>query len=266
MSPVVRAILILCAAAFVLQLALGRFGGLPVERVFGFSPLSFFSGKLWQVFTYPFLHGNLTHLLFNLLILYMLGTDLEWRWGPRKFLRFYAICAVGGAVLHTLIWLGFLVFDPANAAGAGLIPIVGASGALYGLFVAFGMLYGEAQVLVFFVVPMKARQFVILLTVIEIVSAVFYSNNGVAHLVHLGGLPAGSTMIKVQGPNLSGGGGFFKRRGKMSREEVRSRLRVISNQESDTRGDKGLPITWNRSTGLVLLSFDGSARGPEANT
>jgi membrane associated rhomboid family serine protease len=220
----------------------------PVESLFGFAPQAFFSGHIWQILTYPFLHGNLTHLLFNLLILYMLGTELEWRWGHRKFLRYYAVCAVGGAVLHTLIWLGLMFFNSPAANDLGLMPIVGASGALYGLFVAFGMLNGDAQVLVFFVVPMKARQFVIILTLIEIVSAVFYSDNGVAHLVHLGGMAAGYLMIKFQGPNLSGrgpgGGGLFRKRGgPMSRDEVRSRLRVISNE--DSKGDKGLPITWN---------------------
>jgi membrane associated rhomboid family serine protease len=260
MSPVVRALLMLCAVVFVLQLTLTRLWSFPVENVFGFSPLAFFSGSIWQILTYPFLHGGLTHLLFNLLILYMLGTELEWRWGHRKFLRYYAVCAVGGAVLHTLIWLALIAFGSASAETAGLIPIIGASGALYGLFVAFGMLNGDAQVLVFFVVPMKARQFVILLTAIEIVSAVFYSDSGVAHLVHLGGMLAGYLMIKIQGPNLSGGGGgFFRRRGApMSRDEIRSRLRVISNQDSSPRkGDKGIPITWNRrrsgGSGLKLV-------------
>jgi len=247
MSPVVRALLVACAVVFVLQLLLSRIWQIPVESFFGFSPVAFFSGKIWQILTYPFLHGGLTHLLFNLLILYMLGTELEWRWGHRKFLRYYAVCAVGGAILHTLIWLALLAFGSESAAATGLMPIVGASGALYGLFVAFGMLNGDAQVLVFFMVPMKARQFVMLLTAIEIISAVFYSNNGVAHLVHLGGMLAGYLMIKFQGPNLSGGGGgiFRKRGGPMSRDEVRSRLRVISNQEN-TKGDKGIPITWNR--------------------
>jgi hypothetical protein len=103
-------------------------------------------------------------------------------------------------------------------------------------------------------------QFVILLTAIEIVSAVFYSDSGVAHLVHLGGMLAGYLMIKIQGPNLSGGGGgFFRRRGApMSRDEIRSRLRVISNQDTSPRkGDKGIPITWNRrrsgGSGLKLV-------------
>jgi membrane associated rhomboid family serine protease len=177
----------------------------------------------------------------------MLGTELERRWGPKKFFKFYAICAVGGAVLHTLIWIGTLVAGSAGAGSMGFVPIVGASGALYGLFVAFGMLYANAPVLVFFVLPMKARQFVIILVVIEIVSAVFYSGSGVAHLVHLGGMAAGYLMLKFWGPNLNGGsgGGFFRKRQSMSREEVRQRLRVISNDPKDGKGDKGMPITWN---------------------
>ncbi|MEO6459983.1 MAG: rhomboid family intramembrane serine protease, partial [Bdellovibrionota bacterium] len=254
-----RALLILYAVVFILQLAVGRMSGFPVESFFGFSPVSFFSGRIWQVVTYSFLHADLlTHLLFNLLVLYMLGTELEWRWGHAKFLRYYLICAIGGAIVHTLVWLALMLIAPAYAVGLGNTPIIGASGALYGLFIAFGMLNGEAQVLVFFVVPMKARQFVMILTAIEVVSAVFFSDKGVAHLVHLGGMLAGYLMIKFQGPNLSGrGGGLFRKRGTaMSRDEVRSRLRVITNQENK-KGDKGLPITWNRQARLKLLPVDG---------
>lgn len=267
LSPVVKILLILSAAAFILQLSLSRFLGMPVERALGFSPLSFFSGQIWQVFTYIFLHGSLTHLLFNLFILYMLGTELEWRWGSRKFLRFFVVCALGGALLHTLIWIVAWLMDPVAAAQLGVVPIIGASGALYGLFVAFGILFAEVPVLVFFVLPMKAKQFVIILTVVEIVSAVFFSNSGVAHLVHLGGMLAGYLMIKFQGPNLTGGGGgWFKRRSKMSRHEVKSRLKVISNE--DERGNKGLPITWNRSSQrkLRILNFDAGEPRIESKT
>lgn len=188
------------------------------------------------------------HLLFNLFILFMLGTSLESRWGSKRFLKYYAICALGGAALHTIIWIIELLMGSTSAGAMGAIPIVGASGALYGLFVAFGVLYANAPVLVFFVLPMKAKQFVIILVCIEIVSAVFYSDSGVAHLVHLGGMAAGYLMLKFWGPNLTGGGGwggrFFRKKGPMSREEVRSRLRVISN-EDPKNGDKGMPITWN---------------------
>ncbi len=236
-------------AVFILQLSLRQFGGIAVEQTFGFAPVSFFSGYIWQLVTYPFLHGSMMHLLFNLFILYMLGTELERRWGSKTFFKFYAVCALGGAVLHTLIWVVGLLFG--GSFGSGVIPIIGASGALYGLFVAFGILYAEAPVLVFFVLPMKAKQFVMILTLIEIVSAVFYSDSGVAHLVHLGGMLAGYIMLKTQGPNLRGGGGgfgrrIFKKKGAMSRDEVRQRLRIVTNDDPDAKGDKGIPITWNR--------------------
>jgi membrane associated rhomboid family serine protease len=247
MTPVVRGIMIAIGAAFIIQLSMTRFGGLSPQRVFGllgFAPEAFVTGSLWQVLTYPFLHGDPFHLLINLMMLYLLGTELEQRWGPRRFIRYYAICAVGGALLHTLIWLMVLPFSGADAAMLGSRPIVGASGAVYGLLMAFGVLNANAVILAFFVVPMKAKQFVAFLIGFEILFAVFYSDRGVAHLVHLGGMAAGYLMLKFQGPDLrGGGGGLFRRRGKMSRDEVRQRLRVVSNVPE--KGNKGIPITWN---------------------
>jgi membrane associated rhomboid family serine protease len=247
MTPVVRGLMIAIGAAFIIQLSLTRFGGLSPQRVFdifGFSPEAFLSGQIWQVLTYPFLHGDPFHLLINIMMLYLLGTELEQRWGARRFLRYYAICGVGGALLHTLIWAMLLPIAPGDAALLGLRPIVGASGAVYGLLMAFGVLNANAIILAFFVVPMKAKQFVAFLIGFEVLFAVFYSDRGVAHLVHLGGMAAGYILLKMQGPDLrGGGGGLFRRRGKMSRDEVRQRLRVVSNQPE--KGTKGMPITWN---------------------
>lgn len=254
LTPAVRILLTVIVAVFVLQVSFSKFVGMPVERMLGFAPGVFLSGAVWQILSYPFLHGSLSHIFFNGLILYMLGPELERRWGTKRFSWYYAFCAVGGAVLQTLIWLVSLVAIPSISDFMGYTPIVGASGALYGLFVAFGILYGNAEVLVFFLFPMKARNFVILLTAIEIFSAVFYSDprvggGGVAHLVHLGGLVTGYLLLKFRGPNLRGGGGGGLRSSHMSREEVRRRLSLIVNndQPSDEpkTGDKGQPITWN---------------------
>jgi membrane associated rhomboid family serine protease len=248
LTPAVKVFLIAIAATFVLQLIFNQFLGIPVERILGFAPGAFVTGALWQLFTYPFLHGSLTHILFNGLILYMLGPELERRWGTKRFSWYYAICAVGGAVLQSIIWGISLFAIPSISDFMGYTPIIGASGALYGLFVAFGILYGNSQVLVFFMFPMKAKNFVVLLTAIEVLSAVFYtspqvSGGGVAHLVHLGGLITGFLLIKFRGPNLEGGarGGS----GKMSRAEVKKRLSLIVNNDEPKTGDKGHPITWN---------------------
>ncbi len=249
MTRAVRILLFALGGLFILQMSLGQFAGLPVESIFGFVPVEFLSGKLWQIVTYPFLHGSITHLLFNCLILYTLGTELEHRWGTANFLKFYSVCAMGGALLHLLIWgISFVTF-PSFSSSLGQVSIIGASGALYGLFMAFGILYGDAPVLVLFMFPMKAKHFVTLLAVIEIVSAVFSGNpsvsSGVAHLVHLGGLITGFLYLRWKGPNLRGGGsgGLFKKKS-MNREEIKKRLSVISNDKPE-RGDKNFPITWN---------------------
>lgn len=249
LGPGVRFLLISLVAIFVLQNTLSKFGNIQVEALLGFSPDDFLSGSLWQLLTYPFLHGGLFHALFNAVFIYMLGSEFERRWGTQKFLKYYFICAIGGALLQLLVsFIGIYLF-PDLASSLARTPVIGASGAIYGLFVAFGLVFGETYVLLFFVVPVKAKHFVAIVTFIALFSAVFYidesSGGGVAHLVHLGGLITGFIYLRWKGPNLNGGGGSGGKR-KMSQDEVRKRLSlVVNNDEKDTVGDKGMPITWN---------------------
>jgi membrane associated rhomboid family serine protease len=225
LTPGVKWILIAIFVGFVLQLS-----------------------RLWQLVTYPFLHGGVAHLFFNGLFLYMVGTELEGRWGTRRFLAYYALCALGGALLHTFIWLVSILFFPSYAEALGVQPIVGASGGIYGLLMAFGLLFGNAMILVMFVLPMKAKHFVMAAAGYELVMSVFYGDprlgGGVAHLVHLGGLATGFLMLWFRGKNLDGrgGGGGFGRRKVMDADEMRRRLKVVVN--NDTANNK-YPITWN---------------------
>lgn len=263
-SPGVAKLLWAFAICFVIQKIASVFLGWNVEAWLGFSPEGLFSGYIWQPLTYPFLHGGLFHLLINLASLYLFGSELERLWGTRRFLSFFALCSVGGAVLQTLVWLIALPLDSEFAATVGAIPIVGASGGLYGLLVAFGVLYGRATLLAFFVIPIQARYFVMILAGIEVYSAVFHSQSGVAHLVHLGGLVAGFALLKWRGPHLKGGGGggggFFRSRKKvMDREELRRRLQIIVNNDKEPQTkDKKYPITWN-SIGLRPPRFEATA-------
>jgi len=249
LTPGVRALLIALFAVFVVQLSLSRFADFPVEGLLGFSPVGFVSGRLWQIFTYPFLHGGLSHLLLNALFLYMVGTELEGRWGTQRFLLYFGLCSIGGALLHTLIWMASLAFFPSYAESLGSIPIVGASGGIYGLLMAFGLLFGEAMILVMFVLPMKAKHFVMAAAGYELIMSVFYSDSrvggGVAHLVHLGGLATGFLMLWFRGKNLDGrgGGGFGRRRRSMDADEMRRRLKVVVNNDSPS--SKKYPVTWN---------------------
>ena len=252
LSTAVKYLLIAMGVGFVAQLSLHQFVGLSPIDLFAFSPEGFFSGRIWQPFTYAFLHADLTHLGFNALMLYMAGPQLEFRWGTQKFLKYFVVSATGGVFLHTLVWLvGHLFLSPSALMQLGAVPILGSSGAAYGLLAAFAVLYGESQFLVFLMFPMKVRHFVFVLTAVAVVSAVFYTSSGVAHLVHLGGLASGYLYLKFWGPNLDGrggrggGGGFFRRRKAMDREEVRRRLNLVVNKDAAPGNDKKYPITWN---------------------
>lgn len=249
MGPGVRFLLISLTIILVIQTSFEKFGNIPVEFIFGFAPESFLGGRVWQLFTYPFLHGGLFHAFFNGLFIYMLGSEFERRWGTKKFLQYYFVCAIGGAILQLIVWFASFFFFKSVTNYLGNTPIIGASGAIYGLFVAFGLIFGETYVLLFFVLPIKAKHFVAVITFLALFSAVFYSDaksgGGVAHLVHLGGLITGFLYLRWKGPNLTGGGG--SKRKKMKAEEVRRRLSLVVNNEPDEKnvGDKGLPITWN---------------------
>jgi membrane associated rhomboid family serine protease len=248
-TPGVRFLIFSMLIVLVIQTSFERFADFPVASLFGFAPERFISGSIWQLFTYQFLHGSLTHALFNGVFVYILGSEFEQRWGTKKFLKYYFLCGVGGAILQFIVWFACLYLFPNFADFLGKIPIVGASGAVYGLLVAFGMLFGENYVLVFFVLPMKAKHFVGIIAFIALFSAVFYTNTkdggGVAHLVHLGGLATGAFYLWWKGPNLNGGGGQGGKK-RMSQEEVRRRLSLVVNNENDNKvGDKGMPITWN---------------------
>lgn len=251
LTPAVRGLLFTYIAVFVAQLSFTRFSSIQLEPIFGFVPTDFVHGSFWQFLTYPFLHGSLTHLFFNAVALYMFGTELEARWGTNKFLRYYAVCATGGAFLQMLAWGVALLVSPEWASFLGNTPVIGASGALYGLLMAFGVLYGDSMMLFMLIIPMKVRQAVVLFFFVEIFSFVFYSGpgfgGGVAHLVHLGGLITGFLYLRLMGGNLDGGGGGLFRKKKMSREEARRRLSLVVNNEDDKKNTKDgkYPVTWN---------------------
>jgi membrane associated rhomboid family serine protease len=173
LTPVIKKLIILMAVLFLLQ-------GIVSSRItlyFGLVPLlvwkKFF---LWQLFTYIFLHGGISHILFNLLALWMFGGELESYWGSGKFLRYFLFCGIG-AGLCTVVSSPYQV-----------IPVVGASGAIYGLLLAFGWLFPNRLIYIYFLVPVPAKYFVVIFGLIELYSSIEGTGGGVAHLTHLGGL------------------------------------------------------------------------------
>jgi len=135
----------------------------------------------WQLLTYLFMHGGLWHLLFNMLALWMFGLELEHAWGSRRFLWYYLVCGIGAGITNLLVtgWLG-------QAA-----PTVGASGAVFGVLIAFGMLFPERPIYIYFLLPVRAKYFIAAYIVMELFYGVTGTTDGVAHFAHLGGAAVG---------------------------------------------------------------------------
>lgn len=145
----------------------------------------------WQVVTYAFLHGGLMHLAFNMLALVMFGAPLEYTWGEKRFVTYYLTCVVGAALCQLAVgWW-------AVSQGTPAYPTVGASGGVFGLLLAYGMLFPNQRVMLLFPpVPMKARTLVIVYGLFELMLGVTGLQPGVAHFAHLGGMLFGWLLIR----------------------------------------------------------------------
>ena len=149
---------------------------------------------VWQLFTYMFLHGGIGHLLFNMLTLWMFGMTLEQTWGTRRFLKYYFLCGVGAGVCVLVV----------NALiGSWFVPTIGASGAIYGLLLAFGVLFPDVKVLMNFLFPIKAKYLVMIYGAIALLSALGSGNSGVSNVAHLGGMVFGYIYLKSRLPKAS---------------------------------------------------------------
>jgi membrane associated rhomboid family serine protease len=158
-------------------------------HLFAVTPAAVLRGWIWQPFTYQFLHAvpHPFHLLINMLMLYMLGGDLERHWGPRRYLTYVLVCGTGaGAVITTS---GLLFGDPR-------IPTLGASGAIYGLLLAYGTIFAERTLLFMLIFPMKARTLCWILFAMTFVLTVGYTGDNVSHVGHLGGMVVGWLYLK----------------------------------------------------------------------
>ncbi|MCX7013689.1 MAG: rhomboid family intramembrane serine protease [Candidatus Sumerlaeota bacterium] len=174
--------------------------------------------QVWRFVSYMFLHANLVHIFFNMFTLCMFGRRLEQRWGAHEFYRFYFVCGVGAAVFQTLLSL------PGLVGGTEAVPMVGASGAIYGLLLAYAYYWADDIVYVNFILPMKIKYLVLIFGAINFFGSVgdiaHAGASGIAHFAHLGGLLTGWLYLK-------GGGwrrwGSFGRRGSPGRRSQPSR-------------------------------------------
>lgn len=181
--PVVARLIGLNVAIYFLQIATGNW----LTREFGLVPALVGELEIWRLFTYQFLHGSVMHVALNMFALWMFGSELAARWGGRFFLRYYFLCAVGGGIAFTLVRLGTWV------------PSVGASGAVYGILMAYAMWFPNRQVYLYFLLPIRVRTLIVLLILVELAQAIEATGTGIAHAAHLGGMGFGYAYLRWHG-------------------------------------------------------------------
>lgn len=179
--PVTMAIIVINMLVFLLEPILGN----EIIRIFALWPL----GSLfypWQLLTYAFLHGSFIHISFNMLAVYMFGAEVENIWGRRRYLLYYFVCLISAALAQLIVSMN-----------AGLYPTIGASGAVFGLLLAFSVYFPERQLmLLIFPIPLPARIVVVIYGVLELLLGVTGSQQGIAHFAHLGGLAGGFILLR----------------------------------------------------------------------
>jgi membrane associated rhomboid family serine protease len=192
----VKRLIITCAAVYFLQVALDAIfkNDLTgyVNHYLGLVPAwLLFRGFVWQLVTYAFLHASMSHLLVNMLTLWMFGSREEQDWGSRKFLEFYFFCVIGAALVTVAVsYTGLPGASP-------VIPTIGASGGIYGLLIAFGMLYGDQEIFLFpFPFSIKAKYLVGIIIFVVVIATFQPSQGGVANFAHLGGLLFGFLYVR----------------------------------------------------------------------
>ena len=230
MTPAVRAIVFANIGAFLLTFVMP---GLMVE-LFGLSPQAVLErGRIWQLFTYLFVHdpNGFMHILFNMLALWMFGVELEHRWGTVGFTKYYFITGVGAGIVTVLLSLLPVASFQAMYASS----TIGASGAIYGLLLAWALLFPYRTILFMFVFPMPARVAATLMGAMAFMSAVSGRNGSVAEATHLAGLVVGWFYLK--GPkNLRLDLKYRLTRWRM--ERLRKRFNVHQGGRSDDWHDR----------------------------
>jgi membrane associated rhomboid family serine protease len=182
MPPATQGIILANVAVFLLQQVAGDL----MLGLFALWPLTSGMFHFWQLITYAFLHGNLPHIFLNMFALFMFGRGLEMYWGGRRFLIYYFVCVLSAAVTQLAV----------EGASGGAEPVVGASGGVFGVLLAFAWYFPNQRLIVLPIpIPMPAWLFVTIYALIELFSGLTRTQQGVAHFAHLGGMLGGALCI-----------------------------------------------------------------------
>jgi membrane associated rhomboid family serine protease len=173
----VKYLVIANVVVFLWHSVAGSAGGREIIQIFGLTPY-FIVTKLfiWQLVTYLFLHGDFWHIFFNMFALWMFGCELERNWGEREFLKFYFVTGIGAGLFSVLA-------DPFST-----VPTIGASGSVYGILMAFGLMFPNRYIHLYFIFPVKVKYFVAVLGILTFVSTLSTSGSTISHIAHLGGM------------------------------------------------------------------------------
>ncbi len=208
---VIKNLLIINGLVFLAQYTFQKTGGFSMENVFALHDIRSVFFRPHQLVSYMFLHGDFTHILFNMFALWMFGSVLENHWGPKRFLIFYLLCGIGAGMLH----LGVLYYENISVAETFTqLPLteqekwlynpnfrintatLGASGSVFGCLAAFGYLFPNSLIYLYFFIPIKAKWFVIIYGAMELYLGVRNSaGDNVAHWAHLGGALIGFLLV-----------------------------------------------------------------------
>jgi membrane associated rhomboid family serine protease len=185
LTKVIKRLIIINCVVFALQLVSQFAGSNLLIVTFGLVPWRVTHDlALWQLASYMFLHGGFFHIFFNMFTLFMFGCDLERQWGSKHFLQYYLITGIGAGLCSWLVGIN------------GRAVIIGASGALYGVLLAYGLLYPNRMVYIYLLFPVKVKWLVLFMGVVAFYSSLAGGEPGVAHIAHLGGMQVGYLLLR----------------------------------------------------------------------
>jgi membrane associated rhomboid family serine protease len=225
LPPVVKNLLIINGLFFLATLAFDKINLVDLNDILGLHFITAQKFHFYQFVTYMFMHGNVPHIFFNMFALWMFGSALENCWGTKRFLLYYFITGIGAGLMQEMV-CAIRLYELAAQMDSTMIQLVkeqglsllqqsqnyvnllmqeynsvlnsntvGASGAVYGLLLAFGMMFPNSLIYIYFLFPMKAKWFVVLYGVLELINGIVGSNSGIAHFAHLGGMIFGFFLI-----------------------------------------------------------------------
>ena len=245
-------LLVVNVLAFIATFVLER-SGIDLTRLLG---LHFFLASefhIYQFITYMFLHGGFTHILFNMFALWMFGSVIERVWGPKKFLFYYIVCGVGAGFIQELVQYvnysveGLAAYQYVSVSGVQMTTdayinmwtTIGASGAVYGILLAFGMIFPNERLFIIpFPFPIKAKWLIMGYIAIELFSAMSGPGDGIAHMAHLGGMLFGFLLIRYWQKHPDSSQRYGRSRGQAFFDQMMNRYAEHQKQKTHMRAEQ----------------------------